>query len=649
MRRQLPLLLVSALWVGPVSATEPASPPDSVPLGTPAVREGISVEMSIEPVVAGKPDEPSALLERTDVRVRYRLTDTNTGAPVAKARPGAWLGRLLPKGLELKEDPKLATCQGKAQAYLGGSVLARPELNLNVYYVVTLNEGPSLSVVDPLFGFGGSKLLAMVDLPAPGEDWALSADGFFLYVSLPTVGQIAVIDTASWRQVAKVDGLPGAGRMLLQSDGKYLWVAYGLAGEHGVAAIDTAAASVAARVALGSLAVDLAAAGDRWLWTAERDAGTVSQIDIRTLAKVQSVAAGRRPVSLAWSDKAQTLFVSHEEGILAVIDGKGTVARRLEVPPGLGQVRVAPDERLALAVNPERDLVHVVDVAAGRIVQTGNMDKGPDQVAFTDTLAYVRHRGSDVVFILPLAGLGRTDDAPVSVIDFPGGQNPPGKMVTRTPAAGIVSAVGEPAVLVANPEDKAVYFYKEGMAAPMGHFQNYGESPRAVLVVDRSLRETAPGVYETFARLPRAGEYDAVMFMNSPRRVQCFRFAVADNPALAKPKVPTTYARALFGETPPGVGTPTTLRFELRDRQTGELKRDLADVVVLATLAPGIWQSRIPARPAGDGYELDLTPPEAGVYYFFVESASARVSVSTSGSMILQVKEPEEKAAEIAR
>lgn len=642
MRRQILLLIVPVLLAGPAFAAEvPAALPDSVALGSPAVREGISVEMTIEPVMAGKAGAPAALLERSDVRVRYRLTDANTGAPVAKARPGAWLGRLPPKGLELPGDAEIATCQGKAESYLGGSVLSRPELNLNVYYVVTLNEGPSLSVVDPLFGFGGSKLLAMVDLAAPGEDWALSADGFLLYVSLPSVGQIAVIDTASWRQVAKVDGLPGAGRMLLQGDGKYLWVAYGREGGHGMAAVDTVAGSVAARIPLGGLPVDLAAAGDRYLWTAERDAGTVSQIDIRTLAKVQSVAAGRRPVSLAWSEKAQTLFVSNEEGSLAVIDGKGTVARRLDVPPGLGQVRVAPDQRLALAVNPERDLVHVLDVASGRIVQTGNLEKGPDQISFTETLAYVRHRGSEVVLMLPLAELGRTDDAPISVVDFPGGQHPPGKMTTRTPAAGIVSAVGEPAVLVANAEDKAVYFYKEGMAAPMGHFQNYGESPRAVLVVDRSLRETAPGVYETIARLPRAGEYDAVMFMNTPRRVQCFRFAVAENPAFAKAKGPAIYARSLFGDAIPGAGSATKLRFELRDRQTGELKRDLPDVVVLATLAPGVWQNRIPAQPVGDAYELDLTPPEAGIYYFFVESAAGRLSVSTSGSMILQVREEE--------
>ena len=56
-------------------------------------------------------------------------------------------------------------------------MLSRPEVDLNVYYVLALNEDATISVVDPLFGYGSSKLLTMVFLHSPGEDWALSADG----------------------------------------------------------------------------------------------------------------------------------------------------------------------------------------------------------------------------------------------------------------------------------------------------------------------------------------------------------------------------------------------------------------------------------------------------------------------------------------
>ena len=80
-------------------------------------------------------------------------------------------------------------------------------------------------------------------------------------------------------------------------------------------------------------------------------------------------------------------------------------------------------------------------------------------------------------------------------MSFPAGQNPPDKASRPSPAASIVQVPGANAVLVANPADRAIYFYKEGMAAPLGHFRNYNREPRAVLVVDRSLQErSARGV-----------------------------------------------------------------------------------------------------------------------------------------------------------
>jgi len=131
----------------------------------------------------------------------------------------------------------------------------------------------------------------------------------------------------------------------------------------------------------------------------------------------------------------------------------------------------------------------------------------PYSLAYADELAYIRHRGSDTVMMIPLKAVGEPGK-PVPVVDFPGGQHPPGRLPRPTPAAGIVQAPGESAVLVANPEDQIIYYYKEGMAAPMGHFQNYGKQPLAALVVDRSLREVRPGVYETTVKMAGAGNYE---------------------------------------------------------------------------------------------------------------------------------------------
>ena len=189
-------------------------------------------------------------------------------------------------------------------------------------------------------------------------------------------------------------------------------------------------------------------------------------------------------------------------------------------------------------------------------------------MAFSDELAYVRHRGSESVLMIPLKTVGEPG-RPVPVVDFPGGQHPPGRMPRPTPAAGIVQAPGAAAVLVANPEDQVIYFYKEGMAAPMGHFKNYGKQPRAALVVDRSLREVQPGVYQTTAKM--AGPPATTSWPSSwtpPSSSSCFPVKVAEDPVLAAARQPQ------LGVEPVGVPSKVTVAGDvarpLQDHRPGE-------------------------------------------------------------------------------
>ncbi len=85
-------------------------------------------------------------------------------------------------------------------------------------------------------------------------------------------------------------------------------------------------------------------------------------------------------------------------------------------------------------------------------------------------------------------------------------------------------------MLVANPADRVIYYYSEGMAAPMGSFQNYRRNPRALMVVDRSLREVTSGVYSTTTKLPKSGIYDVAFLLDSPRITHCFNAEAKPNP-----------------------------------------------------------------------------------------------------------------------
>jgi len=454
--------------------------------------------------------------------------------------------------------------------------------------------------------------------------------------------------------VTEVETPSGPRRVGLQPDGQYLWVAYEGAGPadlSGVTVIDARKLAVVARIPTGKGSHDLVLSHDsRHAFVTNEADGTVSVIDVARLAKVRDVAVGSRPASIAWSRAAGAAYSAQagDGSLVAVRAEAAEPAARLALSPGLGRVRFAPGGRLAFVVHPDKKQVLIVDAATNRLLQTADVEAEPDLVAFSDDLAYVRHRGSETVLIIPLDVVGK-EGQPVALVDFPGGQNPPGRTPLPSLADGIVQAPGAAAVLVANPLDKAIYFYKEGMAAPMGHFRNYGRVPRAVLVVDRSLNETVPGSYETTVQLGAAGDYDVALLLDTPRLTHCFPLTVAADPALAAERArraPQALAVEVLASSPTAphptavkVGAEVPVRVRLTDRAKGTPRTGLRDVRVLTFLSPGTWQQRHWADEVGDGvYEIHFTPPEPGLYFVFLEVPSAGITFQTSPLQVLQAE-----------
>ncbi|HEX2253497.1 MAG TPA: YncE family protein [Thermoanaerobaculia bacterium] len=630
------LLAAALLAPAPAGAGE-ATPPDTHRIE----HQGVVLEAAVAPLAGDR------LTEGDHARVSFRFTDAHTGKPYPGLYPGAWLDRL-PAAGDVEEDP----CREKIEQFLGGSLLAQAEVDLNVYYVLALNDDDTITVVDPLFGFGTTKLLDLVALRGVGHDWALTTDGQRLFVSLPEWNRVAVVETATWDVALEIDTGPRPARVVLQPDGRYLWVVHdgttggtaGTASASGVTVIDARSLRRVADVATGPGAVDVVIDPDsRHAYVANRRGGTVSVIDVATLEKVRDLPAGEAPAHLAVSPLAGAVYaVDPAGGAVHVLDAeRGTVAV-VAVGPGLGELRFAPGGRLGFLVHPAADQVHLLDAATNRVVQTADVERDPDQVAFSDELAFVRHRGSDVILMIPLDEVGEAG-RPVPIIDFPGGQHPAGDAAHATPAAGIVQAPGASAVLVANPADRAIYYYKEGMAAPMGHFKNYGRSPRAVLVVDRSLQETAPGLYETTVRLRRPGRYDLALFLDAPRVLACFPLQVAEDPVRAAERRRRPLEVELV--TVPhevAVGHEVRVRYRLHAAGGEGLQSGVEDVRALAFLAPGIWQQRQWAAEIEPGlYEAVFTPPEPGVYYVFVEIPSANLPFQRSPRLTLRAVDRE--------
>ncbi|HEV2722988.1 MAG TPA: YncE family protein [Thermoanaerobaculia bacterium] len=581
---------------------------------------GLSVELRLQNNAGA-----IAFRENDPVSVDLKITDAG-GQPVPGLAPAAWMAVRSDAG-----GAKYDRCTGLVATFLGATLMTRPEVDLNTYHVLTMNADATINVVDPHFSFGGTQLLNIVTLDAPAEDWALSADVSRLFVSTPKSGEVAFVDTTLWKVVKTIEAGPNVRRLALQADGHYLWAGH----DHGVSVLRADGAGVAARIATAAPVTDLAVADNAYAVALAGTKATV--ISVRTLKATATIEADAPLVSAAYSPRAGAFYLAAKSGSVYVVDPKrGRVANRIKATAEPVQIRFEPEGRLAFVVNRAHKLVEIIDSASNNVIQTADVGKDPDRVSFSNRLAYVRNLGSDIVLTIPLDKIG-TPGEPVPVIDVPAGQEAFGAGVAPSIADGIVAAGEEDAVLIAHPVDRMIYYYREGMAAPMGHFANDGHVPRAVMVLDRGLRERKPGEFHTTTHFPRAGTYDVAVFVAAPRIVTCFELPVAENEVLRAERMKPLRVEAEKESMTVKSGAPVRLRFRLTD-QASHPRPDLRDVTAMVTSA-GSWNDRLPATSLGNGvYEIEVTPPADGFYSIFIECPSAGLTLNKGRMMVLDAK-----------
>jgi YVTN family beta-propeller protein len=612
--------------VPPASPAAPAASPDAAGAEATAsrlVRDGVAVDFSISR--PGEAGGTAPLLEGEFAEVRFRMTDVASGRPVTGLNPAAWMDMAQVIGGPGGEQKE---CKDKISLYLKGVVGIRPLVDLNSYYLLVLNRDPSISVIDPVVSMtGNTSLYATVVLKRPGADWVQGADGRTLYVSTPKAGEVAVVDTESFKVVATIPAGTAPTRVALQPDGRYLWVGNDApeAGRSGVTVIDVHASKVVGQVVTGPGHHELAFSGDsRHAFVTNRTAGTVSVVDVARLAKVKDLKTGGVPIAIATSSLSQAVYVAEARtGTVLVVDpDRLEVVARIAARPGLGPMRFSQDGRWGLVVNPAEHAVHVIDAAANRLAHTIPVGGKPYQVGLTRAFAYLRLLDSEQVKLINLLTLG--EGKKPTVQSFGAGNGVPMAAGQLGLADAISPASSEAAVFVLNPADGNTYFYMEGMNAPMGSFGSYGHRAQAIGVVDRSIRETAPGVYTGKLRLPVEGHYDVAFLLDNPLLLHCFATDVGPNPALQR----RTGLEVEFLDLPSRlpVGGSVDVRFRLTDPRGRTPRTGLPDVVVGSYAVPGTDRRRTHAREVGEGvYQASVPLHAAGVYYLFVSVASLDV------------------------
>ena len=288
------------------------------------------------------------MVEGQQAIVQFRFTDA-TGNVMRGMRVASWIDG---NAAEKPADKK--ACHDKIQSFLQMQMSARPEVDLNTYYVLALTQEPGIQIIDPRIGFGSSKLYAYVDLPAPGSDWVLTTGSDRLFVSMPSINRVAAIDTLTFRHIADVDAGIKPGRVVMQADGKYVWIGNDSSNpaESGVTVMDTATLSVAAHIATGKGHHEISFDENQNVYVSNGDEGSVSIISIAKLAKIKDIAVGKMPVAMVYSPQSRSVYIASREGSISVISAdKRELASTLTGKPGIAALAITRDGRTSIRIS----------------------------------------------------------------------------------------------------------------------------------------------------------------------------------------------------------------------------------------------------------------------------------------------------------
>ncbi|HEX8492265.1 MAG TPA: YncE family protein [Pyrinomonadaceae bacterium] len=616
----------TAQVVGPQQRTvRPASDSKTAAAKAPAIvsqryeKDGVVVDYSIQarPNEKGRMD---GLISGADAVVTFRIKDARTSQPIVGLHPNAWVNTR-----KSEQPPNEAECRDRIRTFMGGLLSARADIDLNNYLLFTLNHDKTVSVINPQVSFSKTKLESIITLPGPGADWTLSNNKEFLYLTLPEQSSVGVINTITRKLVTTiaVGEKTKPMRIALQPDGRYAWA--GLDNSPLVAVIDTTTNKLAATVPVGAGLHNIAFTPDSLTaFVTNSAADTVSIIDTKKLSKTIDINVGKTPVPVAYSSASRLVYVAAINGasVTAIDPVKQQIVATIPTKRGVVALKFEPTGRFGFVVNQVESTVSVLDASTNSIIGTTEVVKGPDQVAFTARYAYVRGTGSEKFSLIELSGVSKGKLSPVDVV---AGRLPASTLPAEIGVADMIVPTPEGnAAMIANTPDQMIYYYVEGMMAPMGTFTNYKRRPHALLLLDRSLSEVAPGVYSTPIKLPQSGRFDVPFVIAQPRVVNCFQLEVAESPDGDKNRGGVSIAvEALFKDKRFKAQDTVSLRFKITDPLTGQPVGGLEDVQILVFEPPGIWQQRQYAKEVEAGvYEIMQTFPHEAVFHVMVRVAS---------------------------
>lgn len=550
------------------------------------------------------------------VRLVLDLADPATGEPARGLAPAVWIRPVEPGGV---------ACAAAGRAFRATGRLPVGTVDLNGIALAASFADGAVTLVDPRLDLASANLRAAHRFDAaPAFVAGLGPAQAFL-LGFPEAGRLVRLDAADGR----TRDIVGVGR-------------------------PTAAL----------------AAGPTRAFVADAEDGSVVLADLGggppaarwPIGRDPRLAAGVGPGALAWSPDGRALLLDGTAGAPSVtldrprLDGAAAVPTApdrfaaprpaavallvgdtvevvwLDAPDApttiaLGnpadQLLAAADGRFLFALDSAAGLVSVVDLAAGAVAAVEPIGRPIAEAALTENALFLLGGDGGSVVVLSLRALRS-------------GTGPRRREVTIGPAAPVVAgATGalvslEPApqVLALSRAAQAAAVVSDydamGDAPPMTAVALRGGLPVAIGVVDRTIRETAPGSFEATAAVP-PGAWELVASAGVADRTLCIAFAVpGDTGPATRPRVAARVVAPPDGALAAGPATVTLALAPLADAT--------APITVI-DLVTG-WRQSLVARRRADGlYELHLDLPRPGTYGL----APRLRALARADNMILEV------------
>lgn len=521
-----------------------------------------------------------------------------------------------PKGLPLEgwlrpQEASNLKCLEAARAFRATRRLPLGAVDLNGVLMVSLNLDGSYGIADPRLDLATANMIAAGSLPGLADAVSIDqADQSLLLLNrenatihrLGADGRLRQLQAGKWRDPAH----------LISADAGRFWVSEL---QPGLLSLREYDGSLRTSHAIGpNIAGSFAGAQVVGVWTAqsiklyERQEGTLLHA-IDTDYVIGDVAASK-------------LEDSRREGeqLFAVLDASGQRANLHypDAPNDPVSVSLATVAQF-LTFSPTSGLIYawsraggisIIDPARSQVVSAVSVAAGIREIEFAGTGVFIMNADGSGVAVLDEETIAQGEAAQLREVRI----GPRGKPLAEN--LDLLVSLEPSSQVLAVHHDSYTGFVIDarsamGDAPPMTAVRLRGGKPGIVRVIDRSLRETKPGIFETLATMPSAGDHELVLTTGIGGMSTCLPITVVGERRrqASAPK----YRLKIVSKAAMSAGKSQAVILSLRNEQNEAVALPAASVRV-ASLSHG-WRTQTEATLLTDKtLQAQLTFPLAGLY-----------------------------------